>query len=138
MTDGPGPPGGQPGISELIAVRDAHDGKMTDLVAVGEAEGVVASARMAGLEAAWKAAVRRHRAAKGLVTRARKDGSAKKIADAVQREREASGEADRIMAECTAEIGLIIRGGLDRMTEFREEWHRTLDAQAAINEASTR
>ncbi len=104
MNHAPGTPAGQPGLDALIAVRDARDALLRETIAAGEAERVVNSARMAELTATSKAAVRRHRAAKGLLTRARKDGSAQKIAAAAAREREASAEAGRILEECQAEM----------------------------------
>jgi hypothetical protein len=100
MSHSSGTPAGQPGLEELIAAADARDAKLRETIAVGEAERVVGSARMAELTTIWRAAVRRHRAAKGLLTRARKDGSADKIAAAAARERAASAEADRILEDC--------------------------------------
>ena len=96
---------------------------------------MVGSARMAELTTIWKAAVRRHRAAKGLLTRARKDGSADKIAAAAARERAASAEADRILEDCQAEMDLIIRAGLDRLKGFHQEWDQASDARTAVTDA---
>ena len=62
---------------------------------VNEAEDHVARARFDEVNEAARAAVRRHRAAKGQLTRARKSGDPQKIAAAGQRERAASAEADR-------------------------------------------
>ena len=131
----PGTPAGQPGLDALIAVRDARDAMLRETIAVGEAERVVSSARMAELAATSKAAVRRHRAAKGLLTRARKDGSAQKIAAAAAREREASAEADRILEECQAEMRLIVRAGLDSLGELNDQIGPAWDARAAVTDA---
>jgi hypothetical protein len=51
MTDQPGPQGDQPDISELIAGRDARDARMSEPMAIGEAERVVAGARFAEVDA---------------------------------------------------------------------------------------
>ena len=99
--------GGEPDPA-LAAVRALH-AELAELAAVGEAEGIVRSARFADLVAAQDSAWRRVSATRGWLTRAQRDGSAARIGTAAVRLRERQDVAGQLAEGSIEEMRQILR-----------------------------
>lgn len=119
---------------QLLAVEATERTTLNGLIAVVQAEGVVAGARVEDLAAESKAARRRVSAARGRLTRARRDGSAEKIAAAQAALRTIDAEAEAIAGAALDEMQQLSRARLDRLGEMTTQIGAAWDAQDAVTD----
>jgi hypothetical protein len=123
-----------PGLEQLVEVHDAERAALNEAFAVGSAECVVTSSRIADLAAAQKAAYRRVSAARGQLTRAQKDGDTAKIADARSRLDELSAAADRISGTSVHEMQALLEGQLGNLGATLDQLGRAWAAGDAVTD----
>lgn len=108
----------RPGDRELGALQEVADTARQELaehMAITEAEGTVASVRMAQLDEHSRKASWRISAMRSQLLRAQQNGDAEEIAAARQRLERAGADFDRISKACIAEGQQIVGAGLERL-----------------------
>ncbi len=123
--------------NELARLESAAATKQADLdasIAVGSAEGVVRSIRLADLAAEHNAARRRLAAARGQVTKAMKAGAADKIAAANARAEQAYHEYNHIADDAIDQSQKLIGSGLANLGHTLDRVRPAWDAGSAVTE----
>ncbi|WP_433358711.1 hypothetical protein [Streptosporangium sp. CA-115845] len=129
------------GDAEIDAMREiAHDlhQQFTEQAVISQAEGAVASARLAELQERSKKAYRRIAAMRGQLTRARKNGSAERVAAAAVKLEQAETEFGQVSHACIEEGHQILAAGLERSGAMLDTMGKAWDADRAVTDALAR